>query len=136
MSMALTLADAESVIRGAQAHAAKLGIRVSIAVVDAGGNLVSLERMDGASPMTPAVAEGKALGAAMFQRDGGWLLSVANDRPAFYGAVSGMARRTLVPGLGSLPIVKAGEALGAVGVSGGKSEQDLECAEAGIGSLE
>ncbi len=133
--MSLSLANAESVIRDAQAHAAKLGIRVAIAVVDAGGNLVCLERMDGASPMTPAVAEGKALGAAMFQRDGGWLLSVANDRPAFYHAVSGMARRTMVPGLGSLPITRDGEVLGAVGVSGGKPEQDLECAEAGVSSL-
>ena len=133
--MALSLADAESVIGEAQAHAEKLGIRVSIAVVDAGGNLVALKRMDGASPMTPSVAEGKALGSAMFQRDGGWLLSVANDRPAFYAAVSGMARRQMVPGLGSLPIVKAGEVAGAVGVSGGRPEQDLECAEAGVGSI-
>ena len=133
--MSLSLANAESVIRDAQAHAAKLGIRVSIAVVDAGGNLVALHRMDGASPMTPAVAEGKALGAAMFQRDGGWLLSVANDRPAFYNAVSGMSRRQMVPGLGSLPIKVAGAAAGAVGVSGGAPEQDLECAEAGVSSL-
>jgi len=133
--MSLSLANAESVIRDAQAHAAKLGIRVSIAVVDAGGNLVALQRMDGASPMTPAVAEGKALGAAMFQRDGGWLLSVANDRPAFYNAVSGMARRQMVPGLGSLPIKIDGVVAGAVGVSGGAPEQDLECAEAGVSSL-
>jgi uncharacterized protein GlcG (DUF336 family) len=133
--MTLTLADAEKVITATHAHAAKLDIRVSIAVVDLGGNLVALKRMDGATPMTPAVAEGKALGAAMFQRDGGWLLSVANDRPAFYGAISGMARRQMVPGLGSLPITKGGEILGAVGVSGGKPEQDLECAEAGVSSL-
>jgi glc operon protein GlcG len=133
--MSLSLADAERVIHDAQAHAAKLGIRVSIAVVDAGGNLVALERMDGGSPLSPAVAEGKALGSAMFQRDGGWLLSVANDRPAFYNAVSGMARRAMVPGLGSVPIVKDGQFLGAVGVSGGKPEQDLECAEAGVSSL-
>ena len=133
--MSLSLVNAESVIRDAQAHAAKLGIRVSIAVVDAGGNLVALHRMDGASPMTPAVAEGKALGAAMFQRDGGWLLSVATDRPAFYSAVSGMARRQMVPGLGSLPIKFDGVAAGAVGVSGGAPEQDLECAEAGVSSL-
>ena len=133
--MTLSLADAEKVIAATHEHASKLGIRVSIAVVDVGGNLVALQRMDGATPMTPAVAEGKALGAAMFQRDGGWLLSVANDRPAFYAAISGMARRQMVPGPGSLPINKGGEILGAVGVSGGKPEQDLECAEAGVSSL-
>jgi glc operon protein GlcG len=132
----LSLADAEKVVNAAIAHATKLGIRVSVAVVDVGGNLVALQRMDGATPMTPAVAEGKALGAAMFQRDGGWLLSVANDRPAFYAAISGMARRQMVPGPGSLPLNKGGEILGAVGVSGGKPEQDLECAEAGVSSLQ
>lgn len=131
----MSLADAEKVIAAAHAHASELGIRVSIAIVDVGGNLVALQRMDGATPLTPSVAEGKALGAAMFQRDGAWLLSVANDRPAFYTAISGMTRRQMVPGLGSLPITKGGDVLGAVGVSGGKPEQDLECAEAGVSSL-
>lgn len=133
--MTLSLADAQKVIDAAKGHASGLGIRVSIAVVDAGGHLVALQRMDGASPLTPQVAEGKALGAAMFQRDGAWLLSVANDRPAFYGAVSGMPRRQMVPGLGSLPIKIDGAPAGAVGVSGGAPEQDLECAQAGVASL-
>ncbi len=133
--MALTLADAESVIRDAQVHAAKLGIHVSIAVVDAGANLVALKRMDGAPPITPQVAEGKAVGAALFYRDGGSLLTMANDRPAFFNAVSGMGRSRIVPGPGSVLITKDAVVLGAVGVSGGKPEQDLECAEAGVSSL-
>ena len=133
--MTLTLSDAESVIHEAQKHAVTLGIRVSIAVVDAGANLMALERMDGAPPVTPQVAEGKALAAALFHRDGGALLSTANDRPAFFNAVSGMGRSRMVPGLGSVLITKDGAVLGAVGVSGGKPEQDLECAEAGVGSL-
>jgi glc operon protein GlcG len=130
----LSLADAESIIAAALAHASKLGIRVSVAVVDAGGHLVALQRMDGAMPISPQIAEGKAVGAAMFMRDGGSLLTIANERPAFFNSVTGMARK-LVPGPGSVLVTRENAVMGAVGVSGGKPEQDLECAEAGVSSL-
>jgi glc operon protein GlcG len=133
--MPLLLSDAEKVVHAALAHATKLGIRVSVAVVDEGAHLIVLERMDGAMPISPQIAEGKAVGAAMFMRDGAALLTIANDRPAFFNAVSGMAR-TLVPGPGSVLVTRDQAVVGAVGVSGGKPEQDLECAEAGISSLE
>jgi uncharacterized protein GlcG (DUF336 family) len=132
--VALPLADAKQIVHAAVAHATKLGIRVSVAVVDEGANLIVLERMDGAMPISPQIAEGKAVGAAMFRRDGAALLTMANDRPAFFNAVTGMARR-LVPGAGSLLITRDQSVVGAVGVSGGKPEQDLECAEAGLSSL-
>lgn len=132
--MQLLLSDAEKVVHAAIAHATKLGIRVSVAVVDEGAHLIVLERMDGAMPISPQIAEGKAVGAAMFMRDGAALLMIANDRPAFFNAVSGMAR-TLVPGPGSVLVTRDQAVVGAVGVSGGKPEQDLECAEAGISSL-
>lgn len=132
--MPLPLADAQKVVHAAIEHAAKLGIRVSVAVVDEGAHLIVLERMDGAMPISPQIAEGKAVGAAMFVRDGASLLTIANDRPAFFDAVSGMAR-ALVPGPGSLLVTRDQAVLGAVGVSGGKPEQDLECAEAGVSSL-
>jgi glc operon protein GlcG len=132
--MPLLLSDAEKVVHAAIAHATKLGIRVSVAVVDDGAHLIALERMDGAMPISPQIAEGKAVGAAMFMRDGAALLTMANDRPAFFNAVSGMAR-TLVPGPGSIVVTRDQAVVGAVGVSGGKPEQDLECAEAGISSL-
>jgi len=133
--MPLLLSDAEKVVHAAIAHATKLGIRVSVAVVDEGAHLIVLERMDGAMPISPQIAEGKAVGAAMFRRDGAALLTIANDRPAFFNAVSAMAR-TLVPGPGSVVVTRDQAVVGAVGVSGGKPEQDLECAEAGISSLE
>jgi glc operon protein GlcG len=132
--MPLLLSDAEKVVHAAIAHATKLGIRVSVAVVDEGAHLIALERMDGAMPISPQIAEGKAVGAAMFMRDGAALLTIANDRPAFFNAVSGMAR-TLVPGPGSILVTRDQAVVGAVGVSGGKPEQDVECAEAGISSL-
>jgi len=130
----MNLADAQKVIEAARMKADALGIKVSIAVVDDGGHLVALNRMDGAPPLSPPVAEGKAMGAALLRRDGGALLTLANDRPAFWSAVKEMTRGTMVPGLGSLPIQKDSTVVGAVGVSGGRPEQDAECAEAGAAS--
>jgi uncharacterized protein GlcG (DUF336 family) len=72
----------------------------------------------------------------MFIRDGASLLTIANDRPAFFNAVSGMARTRVVPGPGSVVVTRDQSVVGAVGVSGGKPEQDLECAEAGVSSLQ
>jgi uncharacterized protein GlcG (DUF336 family) len=131
----LTLADADMIVESAITKAATMGVRVCVAVVDAGAHLVALRRMDGATPISPAIAEGKAIGAALFQRDGAALLATATDRPVFYSSVSGMARRPIVPGPGSVLILRQGAIIGAVGVSGAKPEQDLECAEAGVSSL-
>ena len=130
--MPLNLHDANQVISRAQAKASALGIRVSVAVVDEGGLLVALARMDGAPPLTPQVAEAKAVGAAMLHRDGASLGELAKDRPGFFSVVDRLVRVPIVPGLGSVLIRRDGGVLGAVGVSGGRPEQDLECAEAGI----
>lgn len=133
--MPLSITDANRVIEKAHAKATELGIRVSVAVVDEGGHIIALARMDGAVPLSPQVAEAKAVGAAMFQRDGAWLAQVYKDRPGFFNAVDRMARRPLIPGLGSLTITQDGKVVGAVGVSGGRPEQDVECAEAGVSSV-
>ena len=133
--MALRLADAQKVIAAAQAKATSMGVRVTVAVVDEGGHLVALQRMDGAIAVSPKIAEGKAVGAAAFRRDGASLLSTANDRPAFWAAVKDLAGQPIVPGPGSLPVTIDGEMVGAVGVSGAKPDEDLACAEAGVSSL-
>lgn len=131
----LDLHDANELIRRAQAKAAELGIRVAVAVVDEGAHLVALARMDGAAPLTPQVAEAKAVGAAMLHRDGASLGELAKDRPGFFSVADRLVRVPIVPGLGSVLIKRDGKVLGAVGVSGGRPEQDLECAEAGISSI-
>jgi glc operon protein GlcG len=127
--------QAVGIIEAAHTRAAHLNIRVSVAVVDAGAHLVALGRMDGASPISPQIAEAKAVSAAMFQRDGGSLLQTATERPAFFNAVSGLARTTVVPGHGSVLLQRDGLVVGAIGVSGAKPEQDLECAEAGAAAF-
>jgi len=128
----LKLEEAQAIVGRAQAKAIELGISVTVAVVDEGGLLVALGRMDGAPPISPQVAEAKAVGAAMLHRDGASLAELAKDRPAFFSVVDRLVRVPIVPGLGSTLIKRDDRVLGAVGVSGGRPDQDLECAQVGI----
>lgn len=130
--MPLTIAEAQRAIAGAHAKAASLDIRVSVAVVDEGGLLIALGRMDGALPLSPQIAEAKAVGAVMLHRDGASLADLARDRPGFFSVADRLTRLPIVPGLGSVLVRREGVVLGALGVSGGRPEQDLECAEAGL----
>jgi Uncharacterized protein, possibly involved in utilization of glycolate and propanediol len=133
--MPLTLTAANNVIAKAHAKAHALGIKVTVAIVDEGGHLVALSRMDGAMPLSPQLAEAKAVGAAMFLRDGEALAKLAQDRPGFFSAADRLVRVPLIPGLGSALVEENGNVIGAVGVSGGRPDQDLECAQAGLSEL-
>ena len=133
--MPLTFQEAQHVIEGAHRHAASRGWRVTVAVVDEGGLLTALGRMDGAFPLSSQIAEAKAAGAALWHRDGGALQGLQAERPAFFAAVSAMTRGRLVPAQGSLLIRRGDQILGAVGVSGAASEEDRQCAEAGLALL-
>ena len=131
-SMALSFQESQEVITRAHARAGELGIHVTVAVVDEGGLLIALGRMDGATPLSPQIAESKAVGAVMLGRDGAGLAELSKDRPAFFSVADRLTRLPIVPGLGSVLIKRGDRILGAVGVSGGRPEQDLECAEAGL----
>ena len=130
--MPVTLKEAQNIVSRGHEKAAVLSIRVTVAVVDEGGLLIALGRMDGAPPLSPQVAEAKAVGAAMLYRDGAGLAELAKDRPGFFSVADRLVRVPIVPGLGSILIRREGNVLGAVGVSGGKPEQDVKCAEAGL----
>jgi glc operon protein GlcG len=134
LAMPLSLHDVNQVISRAQAKAAELGVRVTVGVVDEGGLLIALSRMDGALPLSPQIAEAKAVGAAMLYRDGAGLAELAKERPGFFSVADRLVRVPIVPGLGSVLIKRDGKVLGAVGVSGARPEQDQECAEAGLSS--
>ena len=133
--MPVTFVEARKLIAGAHAKAGQLDIRVTVAVVDEGGMLIALGRMDGAGALTPQIAEAKAVGAAMLQRDGAGLADLAKERPGFFSVADRLVRVPIVPGLGSVLIRRDGKVLGAVGVSGGRPEQDVECAEVGVSSI-
>jgi uncharacterized protein GlcG (DUF336 family) len=131
----LDLSQAQQLIEAAHKRAADLGVRVTVAVVDEGGLLQALARMDGAPPLSAQIAESKAVAAAVWHRDGESLASVQRDRPAFFEAVDRLVRMPIIPGLGSVLIRRDGKVLGAVGVSGALPEQDLDCAQAGLQTL-
>ncbi len=133
--MPLDLARADDLIAAAHRRAAELGIRVTVAVVDEGGLLLALARMDGAPPLSAQIAESKAVAAAVWHRDGESLAAVQRDRPAFFEAVGRLVRMPIIPGLGSVLIRRGDGIVGAVGVSGGLPEQDLDCGQAGLAAL-
>jgi glc operon protein GlcG len=130
-----TLEQAAAMAAAAQRRAAEIGIRVTVAVVDDGGHLVHLGRMDGAAPLTAEIAEAKASGAASLGRPGDAVAEMYEKRPGFFEVVAEMTRRPLVPGLGSVLIRSEERIIGAIGVSGGRPEQDLDCAEAGLKAI-
>jgi len=130
--MPLTLAQTQQLIAAAHDHAGGRGLTVTVAVVDEGGLLQALARMDGAPPLSAQIAEAKAVGAAVWHRDGDQLAAVQDSRAAFFASVSTLARLPIIPADGSVVIRDDGAVLGAVGVSGAKPEEDRECAEAGM----
>lgn len=133
--MPCTQRQAESIIAEACAKARELGIKLTAAVVDEGGLLQTLSRMDGAPPLSAQIAEAKAVGAALWHREGGSLAEIHQQRPAFYTQVDRLVRLPMMPGEGSLLIRQGDAILGAVGASGGTPAQDRECAQAGLDKL-
>ena len=126
---ALTLSDARRMIDAARAEAEQRKWNVTIAVVDDGGFLLALERMDGAPNLSPEIATRKAWTAAMTRIPTKAAEDMVKDRPALVG-FPGQLRVQ-----GGLPIVVEGECVGAVGVSGVASHEDEQVARAGIGAL-
>jgi glc operon protein GlcG len=127
----LEAADVKAVGLAAEAEAHKNGWPVSIAIVDAGGHLLGLQRLDGAAPATAHMASAKANTAALVQRDSKHFEDMINGgRTAF---LSAPALRAVLEG--GVVIVKDGNCIGAVGVSGVKPSEDAQVARAGIAAL-
>jgi uncharacterized protein GlcG (DUF336 family) len=127
---------AHAIVVAAQGHALAKELAVTVAVVDDGGHLVMLDRMDGAFPLSARIAEAKAQGTAIWQRDGHVIAEQQSERPAFVAAVSELSRLPLIPGAGSVVVRDgSGTVLGAVGVSGASADEDRACAEAGLTAI-
>jgi glc operon protein GlcG len=130
MRPSLTLADAQKILAAARTEAEKNKWAVSIAVVDDGGALLLLERMDGAFPQSAEIAFRKAWTAAAVRLPTKTMEDMVKERPALV-TFPGQVRVQ-----GGLPIKSGAEWVGAVGVSGAASHQDEEVARAGIAALE
>lgn len=128
---ALELADIKAVAAAAEAEAVANGWAVTIAIADEGGHLLWLQRLDGAPPISAHIAPAKAHTAALGRRESKVYEDVINGgRTSFLSApaVSGLLE-------GGVPIMKDGFCLGAVGVSGVKSNEDAQIAKAGIAAI-
>ncbi|MCY1259839.1 heme-degrading [compost metagenome] len=129
--ISLGMAELRKVADAAQAYASAKQWVVTIAIVDDGGHLQWLQRADGAPPATAYIATAKARTAAMGQRESKFYEDMVNaGRQAFLTA----------PGLdclleGGVPIMVNGSCTGAIGVSGVRSNEDVEIARAGIAAL-
>ena len=131
--MALSLEEANRIIAGAIAQAEELGIKINVAVCDAGGRLVAFNRMDGAIWAGVYGSQGKAVAAAGFGRTSGELQERA-DQPTPRGIAIAEGGH-MIMGQGGVPIIRNGVVDGACGVGGGTSQQDEDCAWAGVGKL-
>ncbi|HEY3910068.1 MAG TPA: heme-binding protein [Stellaceae bacterium] len=131
--MALSLEEANRVVRGALAKAQELGIKVSAAVCDAGGHPIALQRMDGAIWASTYGSQGKAVASAAFGRPSGEMAARA-DQPTPRG-IAATAGGRMIMGQGAVPIIRNGVVEGACGVGGGTSQQDEDCAHAGVAQL-
>ena len=127
----LELSDLKAIAAAAEAEALRNQWAVTIAIVDDGGHLLWLQRLDGAAPISAHIAPAKAHTAALGQRESKVYEDVINGgRYSFLSApaIEGMLE-------GGVPIVKDGAFLGAVGVSGVKSNEDAQIARAGIAAI-
>ena len=126
----LTLEDTRRMAAAAEAEALANHWPVSFAIVDDGGHLLWLQRLDGAPPVSAQIAPAKAQTAAIGRRESKVYEDMINaGRHSFLSApLQGMLE-------GGVPIVVEGQVVGAIGVSGVKSNEDAQIARAGIAAL-
>ncbi|MBQ1763776.1 MAG: heme-binding protein [Aquincola sp.] len=127
----LSIEDVKKIAAAAEAEAQANQWAVSIAIVDDGGHLLWFQRLDGAAPISSQIAPAKAHTAAVGRRESkGYEDMINQGRVSFLSApaLQGMLE-------GGVPIVVQGHVVGAVGVSGVKSNEDAQIARAGIAAL-
>ncbi|RJF98889.1 GlcG/HbpS family heme-binding protein [Noviherbaspirillum saxi] len=127
----LTLDDVKKIAAAAEAEAKANNWAVSISIVDDGGHLLWLQRLDGAAPISASIAPAKAKTAALGRRETKVYEDMINN-----GRYSFMTAPVLEGMLeGGVPVLVDGQCIGAVGVSGVKSSEDAQIAKAGIAAV-
>lgn len=131
--MPLTHDAARAIIVATLARGAEMKLKpLTVAVLDAGGALIALDRQDGASPLRPEVAQGKARGAVMLGMGSRAIFQRAEQQPYFVQSMNALCGGSLVPVPGGVLIREAGAIVGAVGVTGDTSDNDETAAVAGV----
>ncbi len=127
---ALSLAEAKKIAAAAEAEALTNAWNVVIAIVDEGGNLIYLQRLDEAQIGSIDIAVGKARTAALFKRP-----TKALEDAVATGRTVLVAVANMTPLEGGVPLMHEGQVIGAIGVSGVTSQQDAQIAQAGANAL-
>jgi uncharacterized protein GlcG (DUF336 family) len=127
----ITVDVAQAIIAAATRRADELGVHVSVAVVDEGGNLKAFLRMDGAEIAGPILAQDKAYTAVAVRCATHELAEFTQPGQPLFGLHAGAGGRLVIYG-GGVPLVRDGEVAGGVGVSGSAAVvDDIDCASAG-----
>jgi uncharacterized protein GlcG (DUF336 family) len=130
VAVEIALDVARQIIAAAEAQAERIGVGMSVAVVDEGGNLRAFARMDGAELAGIDLARDKAYTAVANSAPTDELAVLAAPGGPLFGLHSNAGGRYVIFG-GGIPLRRDGRIVGAIGVSGGAVEQDVACAAAG-----
>jgi glc operon protein GlcG len=128
----ITLERANALIAAGIEEARRQDLALAFAVVDAGGHLVALQRMDGAPWIAPQVALGKAWTAAAYGLPSAAQGEKMKELHAFSAAISAATHGRYTPQIGGLPITDGDAVIGAMGASGGTGQQDEDCVRAAL----
>lgn len=133
----VTLELANTIITATLQNRVELGFKpLCVAVLDAGGHLVALQREDGASTLRPQIAIAKAGGALALGISSRKIAEMASERPTFVASLGPISPHGVVPAAGGVIVVDAdGQVIGAVGVTGDTSDNDETCALAGVAAV-
>ena len=134
MSKQVTLASARAVTDAALQQAERIGVPMNIAVVDAGANLVAFVRMDEAWLGSIDIAQDKAFTARAFDMTTKELAKMSQPGEPLFGITASNEGRVVIFA-GGVPLKADGHVIGAVGVSGGRPDQDHEVAKAGAAAF-
>ena len=129
----IRLSDANRIITSAFEKGSELGLKpLCVAVLDPGGHVIAMQRQDEASTLRPQIAIAKASGALGLGVSSRKIADMAAERPTFVASLASLAPQGIVPAAGGVIVMRDGEIVGAVGVTGDTSDNDEACALAGV----
>lgn len=130
----IDLAEARGVLEAAIARSREIDVPVFVVVVNALGQTVAAARVDGANFFAERIAIGKALTAVGMGVSTDTWEHLSESAPAFAGGITSV--KDFTPFAGGVPLMVGGQLIGAVGISGGTSEQDIDIADAAAAVIE
>lgn len=131
----LDAADARTLVDAAKVVSERIGVPMALAVLDAGGHALLVERMTGAGWLTPDLARSKAFTAAGWRTETATLQERLAAAPFLVTAIAVETGGRFMPQGGGVPVIVGGEVVGALGASGGTAAQDHEVVSGAVASF-